>query len=62
MLPMAEVIRLTSLSKSTIKRLVEAGLFPKPQRPSPRRIAWPASEVLAYRDRLAELRKQERRY
>lgn len=62
MLPMAEVIRLTSLSKSTIKRYVEAGVFPKPLHPTPRRIAWQASEVQAWVERLKELRKQERRY
>ncbi len=34
------VLELTSLSKSTVYRLVRAGVFPKPQRITIGRVAW----------------------
>jgi predicted DNA-binding transcriptional regulator AlpA len=50
MLPIKEVIRLTGLSKSTIKRRVNdpANGFPKPIPLSLRRIGWRAGEVKAW--------------
>jgi prophage regulatory protein len=48
MLRIGEVVRVTGLSASTIKRMVLDGRFPKPMRLSPRRIGWPAAEVKAW--------------
>jgi prophage regulatory protein len=62
MLSMKDVVRLTGLSTSTIKRMVSTGLFPKPLRPSPRRIGWPASEVRVWTESLDQLRQRDRRY
>jgi prophage regulatory protein len=42
---MHEVIRLTGLSKSSIKRMVEDGRFPSPDKMSTRRINWFARVV-----------------
>ena len=60
MLDMGEVVRLTGLSKSTIKRLVGAGTFPRPLKTSPRRIAWPACEVKAWLELIEEQRTKRR--
>lgn len=51
----SEVVRLTGVSLSTLKRMVIAGRFPKPQRISERQIGWPAREV---KDWLAELERR----
>jgi prophage regulatory protein len=40
-----EVERRTGISESTIKRMVKDGRFPKPMRPSPRRIAWLGRDI-----------------
>ena len=40
-----EVERRTGISESTIKRMVKDGRFPKPMRPSPRRIAWSGRDI-----------------
>jgi prophage regulatory protein len=56
MLRMPEVTRVTGLSKSTIKRRVSDGTFPKPMHLSPRRIGWPAREVKDWLDRLDDHR------
>src|SRR5262249_16778298 len=50
-LSMKDVVRITGLSKSTIKRWVNdpAGTFPKPLRLSKRRIGWPGDQVNAWR-------------
>ena len=40
LLSIAGVIEITSLSKSSIYRLVSAGKFPAPQRISTGRVAW----------------------
>jgi prophage regulatory protein len=45
MMDMHEVLRVTGLSNSTIKRRVDAGRFPAPLHISTRRIAWPARVV-----------------
>ena len=56
MLRMRDVVRITGLSKSTIKRWVNdpANDFPKPVQllPSLRRIGWRADQVKAWRDRI----------
>lgn len=56
MLDMHDVVRVTGLSKSTIKRRVAEGSFPEPLHLSPRRIGWPAARVRAWRDGLGEHR------
>ena len=47
---MGQVIKLAGLSRSTIKRRVADGSFPKPRRLAPRRIGWPARKVKAWLD------------
>jgi predicted DNA-binding transcriptional regulator AlpA len=51
MLAVREMVRITVLSKSTIKRWVNdpASTFPKPVKLSPRRIGWRADRVKAWR-------------
>jgi prophage regulatory protein len=56
MLRMSDVVRITGLSKSTIKRWVadpENG-FPKPMKLSPGRIGWRADQVKAWRKRIED--------
>ena len=60
MLRMGEVVRLTGISKSTIKRMVVDGRFPKPMRTSARRIGWPARDVKTWIDRLDDQRRAPR--
>lgn len=48
MLSMSEVLRVTGISKTTVKRRVQDGTFPKPVRLSVRRMGWPAVEVKAW--------------
>ncbi|HWE20514.1 MAG TPA: AlpA family phage regulatory protein [Hyphomicrobiaceae bacterium] len=57
MLDMHDVTRMTGLSESTIKRMFNDGRFPKPIKPSPRRIGWPAGQV---KDWLRTLQGQSR--
>ncbi len=45
LLKLQDVIRLTSLSKTSIYDLIAAGNFPRPLQTSPRRVAWRESEV-----------------
>ncbi|MGJ3232220.1 MAG: helix-turn-helix transcriptional regulator [Oceanicaulis sp.] len=45
LLKIAEVVKLTSLSRSTIYALIDARKFPKPRRVGARRVAWLRSEV-----------------
>lgn len=49
LLPLHEVIRATSLSKATIYRLLQKSAFPAPLRLSPRRVAWRAEDISAWR-------------
>ncbi len=50
-----EVRQLTSLSTSTVYRLIAAGKFPQPVKLSERASAWPEAEVRAWIDaRIAE--------
>ncbi len=44
----SEVVSLTSLSYTSIWRLMRAGKFPKSIRISPGRVAWRASEIEAW--------------
>jgi prophage regulatory protein len=57
MLDMRDVVRMTGLSESTIKRMFNDGRFPKPLHLSPRRIGWPARQV---KDWLRTLQDQSR--
>ena len=60
MLRMGEVVRLTGISDSTIKRMVIDGRFPKPMRLSPRRIGWKAGEVKSWIRQLDDQRRAPR--
>jgi predicted DNA-binding transcriptional regulator AlpA len=60
MLRMGEVVRLTGISGSTIKRMVIDGRFPKPTRLSPRRIGWQARDVKAWLRQLDDQRRAPR--
>jgi prophage regulatory protein len=60
MLRIGEVIRLTGISGSTIKRMVVDGRFPKPLRLSPRRIGWQARDVKAWVRQLEDQRRAPR--
>jgi len=44
-----EVERETGLSRSTIYERIAAGTFPKPRRIGPRAVAWPASQIEAWK-------------
>ena len=48
MLTVAEVSRVTSLSRTTLYRMVERGQFPAPRRISAARVAWRESVVQAW--------------
>jgi prophage regulatory protein len=60
MLRAKDVVRLTGLSLSTLKRMVLDGRFAKPMRLSPRRIGWPARDVKAWLDGLDGARQKAR--
>jgi len=60
MLSPRDVARITGLSNSTIKRMVNDGRFPKPMQLSPRRIGWPAREVKDWLNRLDDQRRATR--
>lgn len=51
-LKLADVMKRTSLGRSTIFRLVNKGNFPKPQRLSPGRTGWFESDVNGWLDAL----------
>ncbi len=48
MLKRAQVEAATGLSRSTIYRLMDAGLFPRPKRLGPRAVRWPSSVIDEY--------------
>ena len=50
LLRLPEVCALTGLSKNTILRLVDLGLFPPPVRIAPRAIGWRWCDVKAWLD------------
>jgi prophage regulatory protein len=60
MLRTKEVLRLISVSESSLKRMVLDGRFPKPMRLSPRRIGWKASDVRLWLDGLDGARRKVR--
>ena len=60
MLRMPDLLRLTGLSISTVKRMVQDGRFPKPVRLGVRAKGWPASDVRAFMKMLDEQRKGPR--
>ena len=53
-----EVLRMTGLSLSTLKRRVLGKTFPEPRRPSQRRINWPYSDVKRWLDELDAIRRK----
>jgi predicted DNA-binding transcriptional regulator AlpA len=60
MLSAKDVVRITGISLSTIKRMVLASRFPQPMRLSPRRLGWPARDVKAWLDGLDTARQKAR--
>lgn len=48
LLPIQDVTRITSLSKSTLYRLMDAKKFPQSVRISTRRVGWKADEIEAF--------------
>jgi predicted DNA-binding transcriptional regulator AlpA len=61
MVSIKEVERRTGISGSTIKRMVKDGRFPKPIRPSPRRIAWLGSDIDELTRQLDDQRRASRK-
>lgn len=58
MLPIRAVMVMTGLSRSLIYQLMQANDFPRPVRMSPRRVAWPLSEVQEFiQHRIAQGRR-----
>jgi prophage regulatory protein len=53
LIPLAEVISLTSLGRSEIYERMTAGTFPKNHNLEGRRVAWRLSEVISWMDRVA---------
>lgn len=53
MLPLPEVLSITSLSKTTLFRQIKAGLFPAQVQISARRVAWRASDIFAHLEKLS---------
>lgn len=49
LLRVADVIEETSLSRTTLWRMVKAGTFPAPNRIGTNRIAWPESRISAWK-------------
>ncbi len=47
-IPLREVIRMTSLSKPVLYRMMQTGAFPRQVPLSPRRVAWIRGEVEAW--------------
>jgi prophage regulatory protein len=47
-LDLAEVIRRTGLSRSTIYNYISAALFPRPRKLGPRRVGWLEREINAW--------------
>lgn len=52
LLPLKEVIKLVSVSRATIYRYLSAGMFPQPVRIGKRRVAWRASDLSEWFDKL----------
>ena len=43
-----EVCELKSISKATLYRWIDSGLFPKPKKLGPRRVAWTEAQLDAW--------------
>ncbi len=54
LIPLSEVVKLVSISQSTIRRLELAGDFPRRKQISPRRVGWLRESVV----RWAESRRE----
>jgi prophage regulatory protein len=57
MLSLKDVVRITGVSASTIKRRVQDGSFPEPKHISIRRIGWQAGDVKAWLEQLDRNRR-----
>jgi prophage regulatory protein len=60
MLRINEVVRLTGISVSSLKRMVEDGRFPRPMRIGIRAKGWPARDIRHFIEALDEQRKRPR--
>jgi len=60
MLRVPDVVRLTGISHTTIKRMQADGRFPKAMRLGERAKGWPAREIRAWIERLDEQRRRPR--
>ena len=47
-MPLSEVIETTTISRSTLFRMVEEGSFPAPRQIGKRRVGWLSDEVQAW--------------
>ena len=47
-MPLSEVIETTTISRSTLFRMVEEGSFPAPRQIGKRRVGWLSGEVQAW--------------
>jgi len=47
-IPLPEVIEITTISRSTLFRMVEKGSFPAPRQIGERRVGWLSDEVQAW--------------
>ncbi len=56
-IPVAEVTKLTSLSRTSIYRAVQANDFPEPVLLSPSRKAWVRSEIDEWQEQRIQARK-----
>ncbi|MEH8124075.1 AlpA family transcriptional regulator [Aeromonas veronii] len=56
LLKLKDVISMTSLSKASIYRQVNAGTFPAPVRTGPRSVAWVVSEIESWIEEKRNLR------
>ena len=61
MLSPRDVVRVTGISLSTIKRMVNRGQFPQSLKISVRRIGWPAKDVYRWLEALHDQRRNAKR-
>ena len=43
-----QILRLLPIAESTLRRMIDKGLFPEPYRPSPRRKLWKESDIVEW--------------
>lgn len=48
LLGLADVVHVTTMSKASVYRNIQAGEFPKPIRISARRVAWRETDIVAW--------------